>query len=460
MSIKIHHGPPGSYKTSGAVMDDLIPALLKGITYIEVPDSFLDQETYARRDRENQPGHCWIRFNKKAEAQFPDAAKKTLARPIVTNVRGISLERIYETLPDALPDIELITVDTSKADGRDRLSKWFHWVPHGAFILIDEAQMIWPKSWRETQLAQLNYPANDDYPNYVDAASAVNRPAHFVDAFDMHRHYNWDIVLSTPDIRKIRDDVRGAAEGAYRHKNLALLGSLFKGRYMEGFHMAADSGQSASDYLTVTQRKIKKEVWGLYDSTATGDISDTKAGRSIFKNPKIIFLLGVLAVCLGTVFYTGGISIFRDQPVKTAARPAPTGTPFHNDEGVAAPVDDVPVRVGHIEGHSPVVVTRDPLGAMQLAIVGQMEATKNGITRYITYFAGTGDDSAVSPLNSDQISEMGYSVTIISDCIARLRWEQYGVDRYVYCPGAERRVNTLRVGAGVERGEQQNGGGV
>ncbi|MGZ3999618.1 MAG: zonular occludens toxin domain-containing protein [Mucilaginibacter sp.] len=30
MSIKIHHGPPGSYKTSGAVMDDFVPAALAG----------------------------------------------------------------------------------------------------------------------------------------------------------------------------------------------------------------------------------------------------------------------------------------------------------------------------------------------------------------------------------------------------------------------------------------------
>ncbi|HEP9310628.1 TPA: hypothetical protein VDV39_005850, partial [Pseudomonas aeruginosa] len=27
MSIKIHHGPNGSYKTSGAIQDDAVPAL-------------------------------------------------------------------------------------------------------------------------------------------------------------------------------------------------------------------------------------------------------------------------------------------------------------------------------------------------------------------------------------------------------------------------------------------------
>lgn len=29
MAIKIHHGPNGSYKTFGAIQDDLIPAIKK-----------------------------------------------------------------------------------------------------------------------------------------------------------------------------------------------------------------------------------------------------------------------------------------------------------------------------------------------------------------------------------------------------------------------------------------------
>ncbi|HEJ4774917.1 TPA: hypothetical protein SMR50_006419, partial [Pseudomonas aeruginosa] len=50
MAIKIHHGPNGSYKTSGAIQDDLIPAIKKG-------------------------------------------------RVIITNVRGLTRERIFQVMP-------------------------------------------------------------------------------------------------------------------------------------------------------------------------------------------------------------------------------------------------------------------------------------------------------------------------------------------------------------------------
>ncbi|HHE5722686.1 zonular occludens toxin domain-containing protein, partial [Pseudomonas aeruginosa] len=51
MAIKIHHGPNGSYKTSGAIQDDLIPAIKKG-------------------------------------------------RVIITNVRGLTRERIFQVMPE------------------------------------------------------------------------------------------------------------------------------------------------------------------------------------------------------------------------------------------------------------------------------------------------------------------------------------------------------------------------
>ncbi len=59
MSIKIHHGPNGSYKTSGAIQDDAVPALKDG-------------------------------------------------RVIITNVRGFTLERAYQVFPDLPNTAEII----------------------------------------------------------------------------------------------------------------------------------------------------------------------------------------------------------------------------------------------------------------------------------------------------------------------------------------------------------------
>ena len=75
MAVKIHHGPPGSYKTSGAVMDDLVAAVFAG-------------------------------------------------RTIITNVRGLDdSERIVSTLRKAHPrkpippTFELVWVDTDTEEG-------------------------------------------------------------------------------------------------------------------------------------------------------------------------------------------------------------------------------------------------------------------------------------------------------------------------------------------------------
>lgn len=244
MPIKIHHGPPGSYKTAGALADDFL--------------------------REAKAG-----------------------RVIVTNVRGLSRERTLEKFPDLPPSFDVIHVDDKTSEGRKKWATWFHWMPHGAFIFLDEVQDLWPKSWRESDLRKL------DYPGGVDQATADDRPKDWEQALDKHRHYNWDMTLTTPSYAKVRDDVKGIADMAYKHKNLALVG--WTGRYIEGAHMADDSGKSASDFISVGNKKVPKYVFELYDSTQTGIVSDTKSGVPLWKNPRVLLILGILGACVAYV---------------------------------------------------------------------------------------------------------------------------------------------------------------
>ena len=46
MSIKIHHGPNGSYKTSGAIQDDAVPALKDGRVIITNVRGFTLERAY------------------------------------------------------------------------------------------------------------------------------------------------------------------------------------------------------------------------------------------------------------------------------------------------------------------------------------------------------------------------------------------------------------------------------
>lgn len=280
MSIKIHHGAPGSYKSSGAIHTDVLPAIKDG-------------------------------------------------RLIITNVRGFSAERCREVLGKSVPDhFEVMYVETESQDGRDHLARFYHWAPKGAFFLIDEVQRVFPPAWRPSDLDKL------DYPGGADKAQADGRPETVDVAFDMHRHHNWDFVFTTPNIKKVHAVIRAAAETAIRHTNMGLLG--IGGRYKTVLHLADNSGSSMSDVLQAKPfNKVPKHVFKLYDSTTTGKVSDTIAGSSLFRDPKILFLLGILGFC----FYFGFIKPeYIDPPRKTVSSTA-AAAPAAGEVGGASAAD-------------------------------------------------------------------------------------------------------------------------
>lgn len=265
MSIKIHHGPPGSYKSSGAIYADVLPAIKAG-------------------------------------------------RYIITNVRGFNVARCREVLGDAVPDsFSVLYIETESQEGRDRLARFYHWAPKGAFFLVDEVQRIFPPAWRQSDLDNLAYPGGPD------VAKQDGRPETIEVAFDMHRHHNWDFCFTTPNIKKVHAVIRAAAETAIRHTNLGLLG--LKGRYKTVLHLADNSGSSFNDVLQAKPfNKVPGYVFKLYDSTTTGKVSDTIAGSSLLRDPKILFLLAFISLCIyGGFFHDWGGAITGKNGATTSA---------------------------------------------------------------------------------------------------------------------------------------------
>lgn len=289
MSIKTHHGPPGSYKTAGAMSEDFVRAAKEG-------------------------------------------------RVIVTNVRGVTAERVRQHVPGLPSDFDVIHVGDKTPEDRRRWAIWFHWVPPGAFIFVDEAQKIWPKNWRESDIRSL------DYPGGLNKAAEDDRPPTWEAAFEQHRHWNWDMVFTTPNYNKIRQDIKDCGELAYKHKNLGIFGNIpgLKGRYIEGAHLADDDGGSVSQFLTINKKKVPSYVFNIYDSTATGEFSDTKAGFNLLGNPRVALLLFVLLTA-GYFFFRGdGLAVIQD-PVghgRKTASSAPSAS------GKAAP------STGAVPAHS------------------------------------------------------------------------------------------------------------
>ncbi|MEN9481582.1 MAG: hypothetical protein RLZZ298_2977 [Pseudomonadota bacterium] len=367
MPIKIHHGPPGSYKTAGAMGDDFL--------------------------REAKTG-----------------------RVIVTNVRGVTRERVLEEFPDLPESFDVIHCDDKTPEDRQRWATWFHWIPPGAFIFVDEAQMIWPKNWREADIRKL------DYPGGQHQAMADGRPYTWEEAFEKHRHYNWDMVFTTPNFKKIRDDIKQCAEMAYKHKNLATLG--IRGRYIEAAHLADDDGGSPSHFLSVNSKKVPPYVFKIYESTATGAITDTQTGISIFKNPRVAILLFILMLVPILVFRNGMPAIFGGS------------TPVAVSPVKSSPKDSgpIPAQAGYLPTASSPAVTFDIDQRLEPFVEApayiSMSYKVGRLYKYAVTIAGQ------SMTNNDML-DLGYTIKQLGSC--GLELSRNGFRRIITCQLEEKK---------------------
>jgi len=387
MSIKIHHGPNGSYKTSGAIQDDAVPALKEG-------------------------------------------------RVIITNVRGFTLERAYEVFPDLPNTAEIINLDLESLADLDRMRSWFQWAPRGAFLIFDETQLLFPKSWREKDLEKF------DYPGGPEAAHAADRPMGWLDAWTRHRHFNWDIVLTTPNISYIRDDIRMTSEMAYKHSNLAVIG--VPGRYKEAQH-DAQLNRPPADGTIVEYKRIRKQTFALYQSTATGKTQDTKAGKSLCRSPKLVFLLALLAGTIGFVSYMGPLKVVGGNAPAPAAKPAAAPSPnAAASPGQAAAVAAAarPAATGAVPAQPlpdrpaapPAELNPHPFAGRSITITAHLYSKKKG-DQYM--FAFIDAEGRRLDLTSWELVGSGYAVRSKGACVAELMFERW--KQTVTCAGSPAR---------------------
>lgn len=368
MPIKIHHGPPGSFKTAGAMADDFI--------------------------REAKAG-----------------------RLIVTNVRGVTKERVLKVFPNLPDTFDVINVPDTDEEGRKRWAEWFHWVPKGAFIFVDEVQDIWPKRWKEADIRAL------DYPGGLRKATADDRPFCWDQAWDKHRHWNWDIVATCPAYSKVREDIKAVADAAYKHKDLALIG--WTGRYVEAMHLADDTGKAQSDFLTIQQKKVPSHVFKLYDSTATGAFRVNANGFNLFKSPRVALLLSILCGALYFGFAGPPVKLFPGSPSVATANPG--GAPSASSGGQVMPVSTVAVP--------PVDFSKD----------ARVEPLIDGDAFILASFRGAGRHMRYeirhrgARITDEDLLDMGYAVTPRGFC--GLHVARDGFQRFITCdiPKEERR---------------------
>lgn len=378
MAIKIHHGPNGSYKTSGAIQDDLIPALRAG-------------------------------------------------RLIVTNIRGLTRQRVFDVFPDTPSTLEIINLDLEDIDDMERMRLWWQWVPRGAFVIFDETQLIFLKSWRDADIKKF------DYPGGSEKAKQDGRPINWLDAWTRHRHFNWDVILTTPNITYIRDDIRSTSEKAYLHSNLAVIG--IKGRYKESQHSAQDNKPPAA-HTVVEIKKIKQETFKLYDSTATGSVSDTIAGKSIFKQPKVLFFLALPPILLWSAFSDmGGSSLVGFSGPSTAAAHQATVSPAVSSPGFPSvqASGHAALDVFVLPAAAPVALDH-PFAGHEFVIRGVLVSARFSVVQFGLIDA----QGRELPLTDRDLVSAGYHIAMRGTCAAELTW--HGSKFYALCRGAAGRV--------------------
>ncbi|MEZ6936944.1 zonular occludens toxin domain-containing protein, partial [Aeromonas sp. S19(2024)] len=121
---------------------------------------------------------------------------------------------------------------------------------------------------------------------------------------------------------------------AIRHTNMAILG--IGGRYKTVLHLSDNSGTSMSDVLQAKPfNKVPKYVFKLYDSTTTGKVSDTIAGSSMLRDPKILFVLVVWGLCVFFGFIKPQYIDSRPETSVVASAPADAASSVPGQVGAA-----------------------------------------------------------------------------------------------------------------------------
>jgi len=239
-------------------------------------------------------------------------------RVVVTNIRGLdNVNLIKKTFGYKKSTFSIVNVGFGK-DGFDKLARFFHWVPEGAMILMDEGQRVYPTRLRS--LSEFDYNGElKDFQQLSVNESGEDWPRTVEYAFDSHRHHNWDIYITTTNIAKVHKEIRQMSEFGYRHKNLKGMTSLpfLSGRYKRVKHDAENNGKTQASTLSSSIEKIDEKVFKLYESTRTGSTNDIKSSTSLFSNVRFLLAFMCILIGFGSVlsnYFTTGHVILSDTP--------------------------------------------------------------------------------------------------------------------------------------------------
>ena len=437
MATKVFHGAPGSYKSSTAMWFEILPALRAG-------------------------------------------------RVVVTNLQGIkNLDDIQRELGEVFPETaRLLRISIGNDKGMLLMRNFFHWLPIGSLIFLDEIQDIYPndKSFKASDYdyknegffdehlpkdfidiyheEQRKIKANVDIEDYLDDLGEslfddrnyLRYPRTLRECFMRHRHYNWDILIATPDIKEVSSFVRSVCEVAYAHVSKdAIPIPYYKRRPRILEHSPKTNGISVGKNDIVHFKKIPLDVFKLYKSTATGKTTKSGAGKSPI-TPSILFGFAcVFTYIIYMVFF------FFDSEGDTPSKPLANNLPNEilssssvkplNQEVASSTVQVSKNGSGSLNPFSfrnasvstvtaPNNFVALPFGASKMYVnaVNTVYFNKFQVNRDYVFTVYINDE--VLNVGSESLISMGYKIFYKSDCLLELRSNKHS--NYIYCEPIKR----------------------
>jgi zona occludens toxin len=398
MPTTIYYGPPGAYKTSSGLIDFFTDAVFSGrpvVTNIRGMD-----------DREN--------------------IVKVLENSVASTPFGRFLSIFFgkrkhqdKKVPD---DWEFHYISSEELAGKKRWQKFFHEIPYGSLVFIDEAQQIWRKELRAKELAAFDYPGGEDQ------ASADNRPVDIKDAFERHRHFNWDFVITCQHLSQLHDLIRQTAEMAHKHVNLASVMTFMKGHYIVRTH-SADQNYSEKNTINERNRVIQKWVFDLYKSTATDEVKDTNAGISLWRNPKFTLPIIGIVVLSTYLFFFGEIPFLAAKRKNDAIIAASTESSANSGKNVmeTAQVPFADLGKNSADVGDNIHLFKGNTLISDFWIVGELRS------RGLLFEVSGEDESSGIILDQLAVQNLGYEIEKITSCLAMV--SKKGEEQYVRCRG-------------------------
>lgn len=146
---------------------------------------------------------------------------------------------------------------------------------------------------------------------YRDDRFTEGRPEDIFTAFDMQRHYQWDLYLTTPNIAKIKREIREVSEWAYRHRSMVGIVPFFTHLWTEVQHDPENSGKAIGNRVGSPKWRIADpRVFAVYQSTATGEITATQTGTGVFADTAIKFKIFTGLIFLAFFLYMLFFQVF------------------------------------------------------------------------------------------------------------------------------------------------------